>query len=67
MMSLDKAIRSGKEHRKKYYGTKAIDKTCRNHGSCPVCRDNRLYKFKKKEIAVRSEMKELKGEKDVED
>lgn len=61
-MSLTKSIKSGKEHRKRYYGTKAIDPSCRNHGSCPVCRDNRLYKVKKKEIAVRSEMKELKGE-----
>ena len=31
-MSLDKAIEHGKEHRKEYRGSKAIDKTCRNHG-----------------------------------
>ena len=55
-MSLDKAIRSGKEHRKKYCGTKAIDKTCRNHGSCPVCRDNRLHKFKKRELETKSKL-----------
>ena len=55
-MSLDKAIKSGKEHRKKYYGTKAIDKTCRNHGSCPVCRDNRLHKFKKRELETKSKL-----------
>lgn len=61
-MSLDKAIKSGKEHRKRYSGVKAIDKTCRNHGSCPMCRDNRLYRFKKKEIAAKSEIKALKGE-----
>ena len=47
-MSLDKAIKSGKEHRKQYRGAKAIDKCCRNHGSCYVCRNNRLYKFIKK-------------------
>lgn len=45
-MSLDKAIKSGKEHRKQYYGTKSFSKECRNHGSCPVCRENRLHKFK---------------------
>ena len=64
---LDKTNKKRKKTPKKNYGTKAIDKTCRNHGSCPVCRDNRLYKVKKKEIAVKSEIKELKGEKDVED
>lgn len=46
-MSLDKAIQSGKEHRKPYKGGKAVDKTCRNHGSCPACRKNRLYKNNK--------------------
>ena len=44
---LDKAIASGKEHRKPYRGSKAIDCTCRNHGSCIRCRDNRLYSRKK--------------------
>ena len=34
-MSLDKAIKHGKEHRKPYRGAKAVDKSCRNHGSCP--------------------------------
>lgn len=46
-MSLDKAIQHGKEHRKPYKGAKAIDRTCRNHGSCAWCRENRLHKFKK--------------------
>ena len=46
-MSLLKAIKSGKEHRKLYRGAKAVDKSCRNHGSCPYCRDNRLHKFNK--------------------
>lgn len=45
-MSLDKSIEHGKEHRKNYRGTKAIDKSCRNHGSCPYCKGNRLHKFK---------------------
>lgn len=45
-MSLDKAIAHGKEHRKPYRGCKAIDPTCRNNGSCAVCRGNRLFKFR---------------------
>lgn len=46
-MSLDKAIKHKKEHRKQYRGSKAIDKTCRNHGSCDWCKENRLYKSNK--------------------
>lgn len=42
-MALDKAIQHGKEHRKPYTGGKAIDRTCRNHGSCDWCKGNRLY------------------------
>jgi hypothetical protein len=49
-MSLDKAIQHGKEKRKPYRGSKAVDCTCRNHGSCGWCRDNRLYKFRKVEL-----------------
>lgn len=42
---LDKAILHGKEKRKPYHGAKAVDRTCRNHGSCPYCTANRLHKF----------------------
>ena len=45
-MSLDKAIEHGKEKRKQYRGSKAIDCTCRNHGSCEWCRENRTHKFR---------------------
>ena len=41
-MSLDKSIEHSKEHRKPYHGSKAFDKTCRNHGGCPYCENNRL-------------------------
>lgn len=46
-MSLDKAIEHGKEKRQPYRGSKAIDKTCCNHGSCDWCRANRMYKTNK--------------------
>ena len=39
---LDKAILSGKEKREKYRGAKAVDRSCRNNGSCPYCRSNRM-------------------------
>lgn len=52
-MALDKAIKSGKEHRKEYRGSKAFDHTCRNHGSCGWCMENRTYKNRKRlEIMV---------------
>lgn len=68
-MSLDKAIKSGKEHRKPYRGAKAVDGTCRNHGGCPWCEENRRHKFRDKqedelkewregEIAGRSDQQE---------
>jgi hypothetical protein len=47
-MSLDKSIEHGKEHRKSYHGSKAVDYDCRNHGYCPWCRGNRLYSSLKK-------------------
>lgn len=46
-MSLDKAIKHGKEKRKPYRGAKAFDRTCRNHGTCPFCQGKVKYKLKK--------------------
>ena len=57
-MSLDKSIQSGKEHRKPYRGAKAIDATCRNHGSCKWCEGNRTHKNDKRELAVEQELRE---------
>ena len=47
-MSLDKAIEHGKEKRKPQYGSKRIDTTCRNHGSCPYCAKGREYSSNKR-------------------
>lgn len=57
-MSYDKAIQHKKEHRKPYHGAKAVDKNCRNHGSCPFCQHNRQYKNTKREQAANSKIKE---------
>ena len=49
-MSLDKAIEHRKEKRRPYYGSKAIDRTCRNHGGCPWCEENRqIHNIKESE------------------
>lgn len=55
-MSLNKAIQSGKEHRKPYRGAKEIDHTCRNHGSCGWCKENRTHKNNKRELAAEQEL-----------
>lgn len=46
-MGLDKAIEHRKEKRKQYRGSRACDKTCRNHGSDDWAKDNRLYRSNK--------------------
>jgi len=56
---LDKAIEHKKEHRKPYYGAKAIDCTCRNHGSCLWCKENRLYKNIKREQIILDKLKDF--------
>lgn len=57
-MSLDKAIKYGKEKRKPYRRAKAVDGTCRNHGSCEYCRDARLFFDRKKRTVKDNELKE---------
>lgn len=42
-MSLDKAIKHKKEHRKEYRDSRRFDRTCRCHGSCPYCERNRTH------------------------
>ncbi len=49
-MSLDKAIKSGKEHRKPFRKSKLFDRSCRNHGSCSYCSDNRQINKKRGNI-----------------
>ncbi len=61
-MSHDKAIEHGKEHRKPYTGGKAIDRTCRNHGSCEWCKQNRLYQRNKADEANRQLLEEMEQE-----
>ena len=36
-----------KERRKKYYDSRAVDCTCRNHGTCKWCVENRTFFDKK--------------------
>ena len=49
-MGLEKVIEHNKEHRKPYRGSKAIDCSCRNHGTCDWCKANRLISKQEKKI-----------------
>jgi len=51
-MSLEKAIESGKEYRRRFRGAKEVDRMCRNHGGCSYCTENRMYRTKKKKEAM---------------
>lgn len=59
-MSLDKAIEHHKEHRKPYKGAKAVDRTCRNHGSCDWCMGNRLHSDMKRVTSAESQIEEYR-------
>lgn len=58
-MSLDKAITYRKENRKPYRRGKAIDGSCRNHGSCPACLSNRTYREQKELVRMKESYKDL--------
>ena len=47
-----------REHRKPYYGCKAFDATCRNHGSDGWSVSDRLHANNKRLLATEEEMKE---------
>lgn len=57
-MSLDKAIKHGKEKRKPYYGSKAFDRTCRNHQGCQRCESNRLIQRTRQDRAALAALRE---------
>ena len=57
-MSLNKAISHKKEHRKGYTRSKAIARSCRNHGGCPWCEENRKYKYLKESQKTLDKIKE---------
>lgn len=61
-MTLNKAIEHHKEKRKPYTGAKKVDATCRNHGDCSWCENNRKHSRIKKELAAKQYLQEYKEE-----
>lgn len=57
-MTLDKEIEHGKEKKRPYRGSKAIDPSCRNHGSCEWCKEGRLYKRRRQDVATKQALEE---------
>ena len=65
-MPLDRLIEKGIEKRKPYRKSKAVDPSCRNHGGCPLCRDNRLYANTKRLEAALDKIEEVNTEDSME-
>jgi len=59
-VSLEKAIRYGKERRKSYTGAKAVSKVCR-HGYCASCEDNKMHNTRKKIISTIEQIEQVDG------
>ena len=57
-MSLDKAVKYGKEKRRAYRGAKALSHSCRNNGSCEYCRSNRQHAQRVRDLASREALAE---------
>lgn len=64
-MSLDKRIKHGKEKRKPYRGAKAVDATCRNHGSDDWVTEDRLIQSMKEIEKTQNKLKEYMEDVDV--
>jgi hypothetical protein len=58
---LHKAIENKKEYRKPWRGSKRFDSSCRNHGSCGYCQNNRTYFDKKARARVEGQENEWFG------
>lgn len=64
-MSLEKAILHGKEKRKPYHkhDPRSVDWSCRNHGSCKYCYENRKgHHLKAEQEITRAMMEETENE-----
>lgn len=58
-MSLEKAIKHGKERRSQYYDSRAFDSSCRNNRGCPACESNRFHSEKKRRLSMGQEEVEI--------
>ena len=59
-MSFDKHM--GKDWRQKFTGAKAVDYTCRNHGTCSYCKSSRTFFDTKYRRAADQEIQDYNDE-----
>jgi hypothetical protein len=57
-VSLDKAIKHGKEYRRPHYGAKSFDRSCHSNGGCPVCEGNRMHRDRVREEDAEGQVRE---------
>jgi hypothetical protein len=57
-MAFNKAIQHGKERRRPYQGSAAVDASCRHGGSCPRCRRGRQHRNAKRLLAAKQATEE---------
>jgi hypothetical protein len=55
---LDKAIIHGQEYREPYRRSKRFDLSCRNHGKCSYCYNNRTIKNRMKDNWAKEDCEE---------
>jgi hypothetical protein len=55
-MSFDKKYPRRKDDRKEYRGSKSFDKSCRNHGNCSYCQNNRIYSTVKRKESINDKL-----------
>jgi hypothetical protein len=60
-MSLDKAIKYGKEKRVQYRRSLAFDRSCRNHGNCGYCESNRTIQSQREKGRLHGQEDEFYG------
>lgn len=58
-MSFDNHYPNRKDHRRPYYDSKRIDRTCRNHGSCKWCEGNRTISSRRIDVRAKEEEKQV--------
>ena len=51
-MPFENAYPGRKDWRRTYCGARAVDRTCRNHGSCPYCLGNRMHATRQRNDAA---------------
>ena len=66
-MSLDKAIKYGKEKRVEYRRSLAFDRSCRNHGRCSYCENNRTIQAQRENSRLEGQEDEFWGEHSLSD